>query len=67
MKKRTKGPHIKAAARDAIGVSIIRGGRKLCNFDGRQRLVEGAPVSRMPFGGAGIGLRKWEMVTGSGK
>jgi len=42
-------PHIKAAARDATAVSIGRGGRRFCNFVGRQQLVEGAPVSRMPL------------------
>jgi hypothetical protein len=47
MKKR---PHIKAAARDAIGVSTVRGGRRSCNFGGRQQLAEGAPVSGMPLG-----------------
>ncbi len=44
-------PHIKAAARDAIAVSIGRGGRTFCNFVGRQQLVEGAPVSRVPMCG----------------
>ncbi len=46
-----KRPHIKAASRDASVVSIVRGGRMFCNFAGRQQLVEGAPVSRMPFCG----------------
>ncbi len=51
MKERTKRPHIKAAARDAIGVSIIRSGRRFCNFAGCQQLVEWAPVSGMPICG----------------
>jgi hypothetical protein len=49
MKERTKGPHIKAAARDATGVSTVHGGRRFCNFAGRQQLFEGAPVSGMPI------------------
>jgi hypothetical protein len=51
MKKRTKRPHIKAAARDATGVSTVRGGRRFCNFVGCQQPVERAPVSRMPICG----------------
>jgi hypothetical protein len=51
MKKRTQRPHIKAAARDAAGVSIVRGGRRFRGFVGRQQLAEGAPVSGMPFCG----------------
>jgi hypothetical protein len=47
--------HNKAAARDATGVSIARGGRRFCNFAGRQQLAYGAPVSGMPF---------WEQPTG---
>ena len=34
-------PHIKAAARDATVVSIVRGACMSCNFPGRQQLVEG--------------------------
>jgi hypothetical protein len=44
-----KQPHIKTAARAAAGVSTVRGGRRFCNFDGRQQLAEGAPVSGMPI------------------
>ena len=51
IEKRAKRPHIKAAARDATGVSTVRGGRRSCDFAVRQQLVEGAPVSRMPFCG----------------
>ncbi len=41
----------KAAARDATAVSTVHGRRRSCNFVGRQKLVEGAPVSRMPICG----------------
>ncbi len=44
MKKGTKRPHIKAAARDAAAVSIVRSGRKFCNFAEYQQLVEWAPL-----------------------
>jgi hypothetical protein len=37
--------------RDATGVSIVRGGRRFCNFAGRQQLAEGAPVSGLPICG----------------
>ena len=46
-----KRPQNKAAARDATAVSIVRSGRKFCNFVGHQQLAEWAPVSRMPLGG----------------
>ncbi len=46
-----KRPHIKAAAGDANVVSTVRGGSRFCNFDGRQQLAEGAPLSRMPLCG----------------
>lgn len=49
MKEHAKTPHIKAAARDAIGVSTVRSGRKSCNFVGCQQLAHGAPVSGMPL------------------
>ena len=45
----SEGPHIKAAARDATGVSTVRSGRRFCNFAGRQQLAPRAPVSGMPF------------------
>jgi len=48
---RIKEAHNKAAARDATGVSTVRGGRMFCSFAGSQQLVEGAPVSGMPFCG----------------
>ncbi len=51
MRRRTRRPHIKAAARDATAVSIVRDRRRFSNFDGRQQLVEGAPVSRESFCG----------------
>ena len=38
----------------ARGCVVVRGGRRFCNFVGRQQLVERAPVSRMPL----CGLRK---------
>ena len=50
MKETSKRPHIKAAARDATGVSTVRGGRRFCAFAGCQQLAEGAPVSGMPLG-----------------
>jgi hypothetical protein len=46
-----KEPQNKAAARDATGVSTVRSGRRFCSFTGRQKLVEGPPVSGMPFCG----------------
>ncbi len=53
-------PQNKAAARDAIGVSIVRGGRRFCNFAGRKQLVERAPVSRMPICGVDHRVyRRW--------
>jgi hypothetical protein len=48
MKRRAQN---KAAARDATGVSTVRGGRRFCNFVGHQQLAYGAPVSGMPFCG----------------
>jgi len=45
------GPHIKAAARDATGVSIVRSRRRFCSSAGCQQLVEWAPVSGMPSAG----------------
>ncbi len=41
---------VQAAARAAINVSIVRGGRRFCSFAGRQQLAGWAPVSRMPLG-----------------
>ena len=38
-----KWPHIKAAARDAIGVSTVRSGRRFCSFAGCQQLVKWGP------------------------
>jgi hypothetical protein len=43
--------HNKAAARDATGVSIVRGGRSASSFAESQQLVEWAPLMRMPFCG----------------
>jgi hypothetical protein len=48
-------PQNKAAARDAIGVSTVRGGRRFGAFAGRQQLAERAPVSSMPFCGLAAG------------
>ncbi len=47
------GAHNKTTARDAIEVSIVSSGRRCHGFAGRQQLVEGAPVSSMPFCGPG--------------
>ena len=51
MKKSTKRPHIKAAARGATSVSTVRSGRRFCNFAECRQLVEWAPVSGMPICG----------------
>lgn len=44
-------PQNKANSRDAIGVSIVHGGRMVGSFVGRQQLAEWAPLIRMPFCG----------------
>jgi hypothetical protein len=44
-------PQNKAAARAAIGVSTVRGGRRFCSSADRQQLASWAPVSGMPFCG----------------
>ncbi len=49
MKKRTRRPHIKAAARAATAVSTVRGRCRSDKFAGRQQPVEGVPVSRIPL------------------
>ncbi len=41
----------KRMQRDATAVSVVRDGRRVGSFGGRQQLVEGAPLMRMPFCG----------------
>ena len=43
----------KRMQRDAIGVSIVRSGRKTGSFAECQQLIEGAPLMRMPLGASG--------------
>ncbi len=53
-KNSEKRPHIKAAARGATVVSIVRGWRRFRNSAGRQQVVDWAPVSRKPICGGEI-------------
>ena len=50
----TRGKARSYPERDGTGVSIVRNGRRYCDFAGCQQLAYGPPVSSMPYAARGL-------------